>query len=360
MKVPKGFLVSGIHCGIKRSKLDLGLIYGEEPLKVKGVFTTNSNPSYSVTLSKKNINKSIKAIIVNSGNANCHSHGQGLKDTEKIIEALAKELNVAKSSILIASTGIIGEKLPKEKIIAGFPKLIKNLGKKSNAFADSILTTDAFKKTSSVSLSKAFIAGFAKGAGMIYPNMATMLGFILTDVDISAGSYNKIFKEAVEKSFNSISIDGCMSTNDCVFLTSSKKVKLKTSAQINSFKKGLEKVCLDLAKQMVKDGEGASKFIEIEIKGARTESQAKKGGLAMANSNLFKCAIYGADANWGRIIAALGQVNIKVKENISIKASNLKQKNVKISIDLKDGNKSWTVYASDLTPEYVKLNGKYS
>ncbi len=360
MRIPKGFLLSGIHCGIKRKKLDLGLIYAQKPCKVVGVFTANVNPAYSVTFCKKNINNPIKAILVNSGNANCYSHKGGLKDTEDIASKLAKKLGTKTSNILFASTGIIGKKLPKDKVVKGFGKLIKKLGKNVSNFSQSILTTDTFAKIAKAKVAKATILGFTKGAGMISPNMATMLGFIITDVDIPQGLFKKIVKEAVDSSFNSISVDGCMSTNDTLLVASSKKVPLRGKFQTKAFSQKLKEVCLKLAKMIVKDGEGASKFVEIEIKGAKSSIEAKKAGMSLANSPLFKSALYGANANWGRVISSLGQAGIKVGENISIKSTSLKKKEVKIIVDLKRGKVGGRVYTCDLTPGYVKINAKYS
>jgi glutamate N-acetyltransferase/amino-acid N-acetyltransferase len=360
MSMAEGFLLAGINCGIKKKKLDLGLIYSKDPCLASAVFTTNVNPSYSVTVSKKNIKTSPRAILVNSGNANCHSHKSGLKDTEDIVSKTAKALGVKTKEILIASTGIIGKKLPKEKIIKKLPLLIKNLGKNTDVFAKSILTTDTGKKVVSANIAlgkkKITIIGFAKGAGMIYPNMATMLGFILTDADVGAYSFNKAAKVAIEESFNSISIDGCTSTNDTVFFLSSKRIPLKGKKQLDLFSQKLNEVCLSLAKMIVGDGEGATKFVQITVKGAKTKAQAKQAGLALANSNLFKCTLYGANANWGRIVSALGQAGIKVAENISIKTTSLKKKNVVISVDLKIGKSQHTVYTTDLTPAYIKFN----
>ena len=360
MSLPKGFLLSGIHCGIKRKKFDLGLISSQEKLLACGVFATNKNLSYSVVVSKKNIKNPIKAVLVNSGNANCYSHHTGLKDTEEIVAKLAKHLGVKKANILIASTGIIGKKLPKEKIINSLPKLIKSLGKKEASFARSILTTDTFTKTAKAGVNKATIVGFAKGAGMIFPNMATMLGFILTDAKLPGSALKSIFKQAVDESFNSISVDGCASTNDTVFVLSSGKVALKSKGEIELFSQKLKGVCLSLAKMIIKDGEGATKFVTIKIKGAKNKQEAKTGAFSLANSNLFKCALYGANANWGRIISALGQAGIKVGENIRISSTALTKKNVELTIDLKRGKSSWQVYTCDLTPKYVEINAEYS
>ena len=364
MKLPEGFTASGINCGIKKKKLDLGLICCQDFCKAIGVFTTNVNPSYSVVVCRKNINNPIKAVLVNSGNANCYSHKSGLKDTEKIVFELASTLGVNKKEILIASTGIIGKKLPKDKIIQGFPFLIKNLSGEAVDFSKSILTTDTFTKVSHAGMSlggtQANILGFAKGAGMIYPNLATMLGFVLVDVDMPDNIFKESVRDAIQKSFNSISVDGCMSTNDTVIVLSSRKVFIKSKKDVDVFRQKLYGVCLNLAKMIVKDAEGATKFIEIKIDGAKTENEAKKAGLCLANSNLFKCAIYGASSNWGRIISALGQAGIKVGEDITIQSSGLKNKNVRVVVNLKRGKASWKVYTSDLTPEYVKINAEYS
>jgi glutamate N-acetyltransferase / amino-acid N-acetyltransferase len=363
MKLPDGFLASGIHCGIKKKKLDLGLIYVCDSGRAAAVFTKNANPSYSVTVSKKNISGPIKAIIVNSGNANCYSHKQGLRDTNEIVGAVADYLDIAKESVLIASTGIIGKPIPKKKIIDNISGLVKSLTDDGDDFANSILTTDAFVKTARVAVDasgkKGSVIGFAKGAGMIYPNMATMLGFVLTDIDIPKASLQRIAKEVSEETFNSISVDGCMSTNDTVFFVSSRKIPLLKKDEALAAQK-IKSVCLSLAKLIVKDGEGASKFVTLGIKGAKTVEEAKRAAFSLANSNLFKCALYGANANWGRIISALGQSGIKVSENIKIKADSLKKKNVTIFVDLKRGGSSWTVYTTDLTPKYIKINAEYS
>ena len=358
--IPKGFQLAAVHCGIKKKKLDLGLILAKDYAKCVGVFTANVNCAYSVTFSKKNVNNPIKAVLVNSGNANCLSHKTGFKDTVSLVKKVASSLGTKQGNILFCSTGIIGEKLPVNKIKAGLPKLKKNLGKNIKKFATSIVTTDTCIKVSSAKAKNASIAGVAKGAGMIAPNMATMLSFVLTDAKLPYAALKKVAKEAVESSFNSISVDGCMSTNDTVLVLSSGKVEVKTKGEQSLFAKKLKKVCVDLAKMIVKDGEGASKFIELNITGASSPQEAKSAAKALAESALFKCAIYGADANWGRIIQALGQAKIKVNEKIAIKASSLKKKNVKISIDLKRGKHKTTFYTTDLTPKYVKLNAQYS
>ena len=363
-KTPEGFLFSALNCGIKGKNLDLGMIHCKGYCKAVGFFTSNLNPSYSVVFSKKNVKEPIKAILTNSGNANCFSHKDGIKDTNEIISRVSEILGVKKKNILFASTGVIGKKLPKGKIISSLPKLIKGLSRSSDEFAGSILTTDTFKKISCAKVSlgkgKGAILGFAKGAGMISPNMATMLAFVLTDINFSYSDFRRIAKEAVDESFNSITVDGCMSTNDTAFFLSSGKMQIKNKKEVEAASSGIKKVCLNLAKMIIKDAEGATKFIEIQIKGAKTKNEAKAAGMAVANSNLFKTAVYGENANWGRIIAALGAAGIVVKENISIKATDLRKRDIKIVIDLKRGCGFSKVYTSDLTPKYIKINAEYS
>lgn len=365
MKLPKGFLFSAIQSGIKKNKLDLGCIVCGSAASAVGFFTKNKNVSYSVTVSKQHINNPVKAVMVNSGNANCFSHPQGQRDTQGICEAFAAQLGVKKENILIASTGIIGKKLPWHTVKLALPSLVDALGDDFDKFAKCIMTTDTFPKKAQATIRTgggeiASIVGCAKGAGMIAPNMATLLVFILTDARLPKPLLRTIMKEALDKSFNSITIDGCTSTNDTLLLLSSNQVAIKGNKAIQEFRAQVSRVCLDLAKSIVRDGEGASKFIEIEIAGAKTEAEAKKAGLAIANSDLFKCAVYGANPNWGRIVQALGQADIAVSEKVKIRLSDLTKKDITVYVDLKRGKAQWTAYTCDLTPEYVKINAEYS
>ncbi|MBD3264368.1 MAG: bifunctional glutamate N-acetyltransferase/amino-acid acetyltransferase ArgJ [Candidatus Omnitrophica bacterium] len=365
MKIPEGFTISGINCGIKRkSEPDLGLICADKFAKAIGFFTGNVNPSYSVSLCRRNINNPIKAVLVNSGNANCYLSRNGIKNTEKITGALAKKLGVKRENILIASTGIIGKKLPSARITAAFPGLIDNLGKSGKDFSRSILTTDTTEKVSYAHCpfrkGGGHILGFAKGSGMIFPNMGTMLSFILTDVYTEGKAFRKLIKEAVGESFNSISVDGCTSTNDTVLLLSSKRKLLKYSKDIKEFSQKIKKVFTELAKKVVKDGEGATKFITVHIKGARNKTEARRAGFCIANNPLFKCAMYGENPNWGRIISALGQEGIKTEDKAKINFSSLKRKNIQIKVDLKRGSSEWKVYTCDFSPGYIKINAEYS
>lgn len=363
MKLPEGFLVSSLNCGIYPHKKDLGLIWFEHLYPVVGFFSRNVNVSYSLTVSRKNVGNIIKAIIVNSGNANCFTHKNGVKDTLKICESLAKVLKVKRNNILIASTGVIGKKLPFKQIEKCIPSLVSLLGKDIQGFAESITTTDRYPKIAYRDVGsgrkRGSILGIAKGAGMIFPNMATMLAFILTDIDIEPKLFRYFSQVAIEESFNSISVDGCMSTNDTVFIVSSKKVKIG-SKHIDKFFKGLKDVCIDLAKMIVRDGEGATKVIEIRVEKAKNRKEAKLAASSVANSILFKTAMYGNVYNVGRIISALGQAGIKVGDRTKIKFSKLKNDYVRVNIHLQRGKAQAVFYTSDLTPEYVKLNADYN
>jgi len=361
MRVPAGFQFASINCGLRKERKDLGLIYCEKPAACIGFFTSNANTAYSVDYCKKNIKNPIKAVLVNSGNANCFSHSQGLRDTTALMKKLATKLKVSEKSLLFASTGIIGIKMPFDKVTGGFDSLLSGLSNDYMGFAKSIITTDKYEKVSYADAGKnASILGIAKGAGMICPKMATMLAFVMTDAWIEDHKFKTICREAMEESFNSISVDGCMSTNDTLFILSSKKVILKSSVEIAKFTQGIKQVCLDLAKMMVADGEGASKLIEIKIKNAKSREEARLGALAIANSNLFKCAVYGQDANWGRIIGALGHAGIALTQDAKIMASDLTKKEVTITVDLKRGKSNWRFFTCDLTPEYIKINADYN
>ena len=391
--LPRGFKVSGISAQIKKnSKNDLGLIYSEVDCIAAAAFTKNKVKAEPIIFSKNNLKNTIRAVLVNSGNANCFTGKQAQNDVVTVARKLAAHLNINIKNILMASTGIIGVRWPKEKILSSLEDLISNLSQKAiRDFASSILTTDKFSKIKSVAINlsgkKGIICGIAKGAGMIYPHLeiamplhATMLCFILTDVAISRKLLNLVLKEAVEKSFNSISVDGCMSTNDSVFLLTNglaaNDIIRENNREFQIFRTALIKLCQDLAKMIVLDAEGATKFITIRIEKAKSVSEAKKAGFAIANSNLFKCAIHGGDPNWGRIVAALGadQINfdlsrldIFINNKRILKNSRalpvLKKitgKNVDIRIVLNSGNYDWVVYSSDLSKEYIDINSCYS
>jgi len=370
--LPIGFKASGIASGIKKSgKLDLALFYSDSSAKAACQFTTNKIQAAPIMVSKRHLKESsnFKAIIVNSGNANCFTGQMGLKDSEETTQFLAEALDINKQNCLVASTGIIGRRLPLLKIKEAIPYLINGLSRSGIGKAKlAIMTTDTFAKEITVSFnigkSKVTICGVAKGAGMIAPNMATMLAFILTDANITKRALNKALGVSMNHSFNCITVDGCMSTNDSLMLLAngaSKNPLIKEGNRFNSFVKALNIVCLTLAKMIVRDAEGATKFIEVKVRGAENFADARKVALSIANSNLFKTAMYGENPNFGRILASIGASGIDLKEkDIKIKVSPLNKKDIFADASIGKGKFSAVVYTSDLTPEYIKINAKYN
>jgi len=370
---PKGFLANGLSCGIKRSgKEDLSLIYSENLANAACVFTKNSVKAAPLLVCQIHLrNKKAQAIITNSGNANCFTGKAGLAHAQKTAALIAKYLKIKSSDVLVASTGIIGKPLPFEKIEHSAKALVEGLSTSGwMKAAKGILTTDTGVKQLAVSLNlggkTVTIAGIAKGSGMIAPNMATMLGFVTTDAAISSAMLQQALKIANEQSFNRITVDGCMSTNDMLAILANGQAKNKTintaGADFKKFTQALGVVCLDLAKKIVLDGEGATKFIEIEVKGAKTEALAKDAGLAVANSPLVKTAAFGSNPNWGRVAAAVGSLGIAsiTEKNLKIDFSPFDKKKIKIIVNLNNGTKKASVYTSDLSYEYVKINVEYT
>jgi glutamate N-acetyltransferase/amino-acid N-acetyltransferase len=370
--LPKGFKASGVACGIKRSgKPDLALFYSAIPAKAACLFTSSTIKAAPILLNKRYLkgSRSFEAIIVNSGNANCFTGSQGLRDAEAMSLSLARVLKTKKENILVNSTGIIGRKLPLPKIKKAIPGLVAGLARGGIAkAARAIMTTDTFSKEITVRFNiggqAITLCGLAKGAGMIAPDMATLLVFLFTDARIRQGALNRALKTVVDNSFNCITVDGCMSTNDSVMLLSNATAgnpAISSGGNFDTFASALQAVCLELAKMVVKDAEGATKFIQIKVCGAKSFQEAKKAALAIANSSLFKAAVYGENPNFGRIVAALGAAGIDIKEkNLKMKVSHLAKKEIDVNVFLKRGESSATVYTSDLTPEYVKINAEYN
>ena len=370
--LPKGFRANGLACGLKKSgKLDLALIYSQFPALASAKFTTNSIIAAPLVVSKEHLKsaKRFRAILANSGNANCFTGKSGIKDAQATVGYLAGELKINKSSVLVNSTGIIGKRLDVAKIKQGLRKLVLGLsGSGIHKAKLAIMTTDTFAKEVSIDLrignKPVHICGIAKGAGMIAPNMATMLCFIMTDAAITQGALDKALGSAVDKSFNCISVDGCMSTNDTVLVLANAAAGNKVIAQgadLRNFSQALESLCLDLAKMVVNDAEGATKFIQIDVIQAKHIQEAKKIALSIANSVLFKTAVFGQNPNFGRIAAAVGASGFNIKEEqLKIKLGSLKGKQVKLTVSLSRGKAKCTVYTSDLTPEYIKINAQYN
>jgi len=371
--LPKGFKANGVSCGIKRSgKPDLALFCSLVPAIAALKYTTNKLPAAPIILNNQHFKRAQKfhAIIANSGNANAFCGKHGLKVAETMARDAAKILGVKKENIFVASTGIIAKPLPVEKISRALPKLAGGLSRDGIAQAKlAIKTTDKFTKEISVKFnlgSKTItICGVAKGAGMISPKMATLLGFIFTDANITPSGLKRSLNEAVEYSFNRITVDGCMSTNDTVICLANKMAAnalIDNGASAAIFTNALKTVCLELAKMMIRDGEGATKLITIKVSQAKSTDEAKKIALCIANSNLFKTAMYAASKNIiGRIVAAVGQAGFKISdEKLKIKYTDLKKKEVSVEVAIGRGKQSSVVYASDLTHEYVKINAQYN
>ncbi len=338
-------------------------------------------------LTRQRINNPIKALIVVSGNA-CVCVKGDYEDAKIVTKYLAKFLNVQDKNVVHSATGVIGVKLPVDRVINSIPQLIKALKDEYEDFAEAITTTDAYKKVENLSVSinggRINILGIAKGAGMIAPDLATMLVYIFTDAKIEKKALDKALKEAVESSFNSMSVDGDTSTNDMVLLfsTGMAENKIITLREgLDKFIEALKKICIMLAKKIAKDGEGATKLIEIVIKNAKNIGDAKKIARTVANSPLVKTAFFGCDPNWGRIMAAIGRAGVSIiKEKIDINIQRmpvvrggveaeefdetalkkeLSNNEIMVEIDLHSGKATTTFYTSDLTLDYVKLNSSY-
>ena len=391
-----GFKAAGIACGIKKNnKKDLALIFSEAPATVAGLFTTNKIKAAPVLVDMQRIKKGVcHAVIINSGNANACTGKKGMTAAVKTVTLIEKALGIKKGLAMVSSTGVIGELLPVVNgIEKGIPKLIDALSEEGwdNA-AKAIMTTDAFPKIAfekgKIDGKEVSMLGIAKGAGMICPDMATMLAYIVTDAAVEQNALQNALKNAVNKSFNSITVDGDTSTNDTVLALANGKAGNRpvgskqyavSSKDYKTFCGMLEKVCLKLAHMIVRDGEGATKFLEIKVKGAKKEADAKNIALVIANSLLVKTAFFGEDANWGRIMAAIGRAGVDIiGEKISIYFNNtpvvkngsgtsrdkeadkvIKKKDICLTVDLGMGKAGATVWTTDLTYEYVKINAAY-
>lgn len=388
----KGFLAAGIHCGIKRVKKDLALVYSQTPAIAAAVFTTSKVQAAPVIVDKLQLKKAsmIRAVVVNSGNANACTGEPGLNDAWTMVKATANALNIHESEVLVSSTGVIGQYLPIDKIQAGIHDAVSMLSTEGHvAAAEAIMTTDTFPKELAVRVDlhgvDVTIGAMAKGSGMIAPNMATMLGFVTSDVKTSPPLLQKALKRAVDHSFNRISVDGDTSTNDMVVLLANgaaenPEIRDLEDPSYQLFYEALEYLLIKLSKMIVVDGEGATKFIEIVVSGASSEEAAVCAAKSIANSNLVKTAIHGEDANWGRILAALGYSGIDfnpeaveiyfddlpiLKQNYSIDFSEerakqiLGQKEIRITVNLHQGNCSASFWTCDLSSEYVAINANY-
>lgn len=386
----KGFRAGAVSCGIKNpeaTRLDLALIVSDTPTVTDAVFTTNKVRAACVRVCQQHIKDSdTRAIIANSGNANACTGVQGIQDAKAMTKAVAEEMGIKMRQVLVCSTGIIGMPMPIERVIPKVPDVVAALNPKGSEDAmRAIMTSDTQPKTFAVEIpcgkGSFRIGGIAKGAGMICPNMATMLCFITTDAKIGKDELKRSMRYAVEKSFNCITIDGDTSTNDTVIVMSNGQSDVptirKNSPEAELFRCALHKVMLELAKMIVCDGERVTKFVEIRVRNARTLGDARKVAETVAKSLLVKCSFHGCDPNWGRIIHAVGYSGARIREElIDIYFGGLlackgglanhtpvtelekivKEPKFTVTIDLNLGTSGYTVYTSDLSEEYVDFN----
>lgn len=387
-----GFLANGISVGIKDGqKKDLALIYSTQPARVAAVFTKNTFKAAPVLIDAERIKKGLaQAIITNSGCANAATGKEGYSDALSVSAALSKQLKIKEEHILLGSTGVIGQRLPVKKIESGICKLVKGLNEFGIVDAEeAMMTTDKYPKIAIrrgiVGARDITICGIAKGAGMIEPNMATLLTYVMTDALIDAKALNTVFHQAIDSTFNTISVDGCMSTNDTAIILANglagNNPLEKAQARLQRFRDMLSDVLMELAQAVIKDGEGATKFISVMVEGAKSRSDARRAAYSIANSNLVKTAFFGEDPNWGRIIAALGSSGIPLeKEKVSLSIGDLpvfsqdmptnvnlsklkgifQKDRIDVHVQLGGGDKSYCVYTSDLSYDYVKINADYS
>ncbi|MBA3432321.1 MAG: bifunctional glutamate N-acetyltransferase/amino-acid acetyltransferase ArgJ [Actinobacteria bacterium] len=373
MKWPRGFAGAGMACRIKPTgEPDLGLLASQHVTNWAGTFTRNAAAAACVDWCKSLRGRPVRGLIANSGNANACTGREGVKAVEVEAEAVAQALECSRDEVLVASTGPIGVPLPVDKIAAAVPQLVLQLGAGVEPFAGSILTTDTTIKTSSASVGTAGIMGVAKGAAMIAPNMATMLAFVATDALIDS-ELQPLLQDVVHRTFNRISVDACESTNDCVFLLTS---ELAEPVASDDFTRALEHVCADLAKQIVRDGEGSTRVVRIEIHGATDEPSGIDLAHAVAASALWRAAAYGGDPNWGRVLSALGAkdrdldlsaIELFIGSELVFSrgepvgssesaAKAMDSDEFTVSCVVGHGPASVEVLCSDLSPEYVDLN----
>lgn len=391
---PRGFFCSGVHCDVKGKrdgKLDLGIIYSKKPCSVAGVFTTNDVRAAPVLYCEELVQDektTCHAIVANSGNANACTGRQGELDTKKMAAEVARHFNIHSKEVLVCSTGRIGEPLPMSRITAGIRDATDDILQEydgAKAFQEAILTSDTCTKSCSAkitaSVGEITVGGVVKGAGMIEPNMATMLAFLTTDLGASNTELQSILAEAVNKSFNRITIDGDMSTNDTVLIMANGNSGIQFSKEPKKFQQNfaeaVEAVCATLAKKCVSDGEKVTKFIRVRVTGAKTSKTAEKVARCIANSLLVKSSWYGSDPNWGRIIDAAGyakvgmnfdQVDLDYNEvpalikgepivgNKSQWKEIVSAKEFTITLNLNQGKASGEIWTNDLSEEYVNFN----
>jgi len=395
----RGIQCWGAHIGIKSMRRDLAIIYSEVPASAGAAFTQNKVIAEPIKVSRENIaNGKAQVIVCNAGNANACTGQQGLEGAQAMVKATAKELNIPEDMVLVASTGLIGEPFPTDDVVKGIETNIKKLSSdpKAGSFAaNAILTTDTFAKEGyrdfTLDGKQVNMAGIAKGSGMIHPNMATMLAFVVTDAAIAPDLLQKAVRECTQVTFNMITVDGDTSTNDTVAvlangLAGNEEITDENSANYQEFKHNLTDMFTHLAKLIISDGEGASKFVEYRVKGARTEEEARKLARGISDSTLVKAAMFGRDPNWGRIICASGNVGVPFDYtttdlyigsrdedmHLVLKQGKpqdfdrnglkreLRESHIHVELHLHQGDAEATAWGTDLTTDYVMFNSVYT
>ncbi|RMF97315.1 MAG: bifunctional glutamate N-acetyltransferase/amino-acid acetyltransferase ArgJ [Planctomycetota bacterium] len=393
IRVPKGFLVSGVHCGLKRDlrKPDLTLIVSETPAVAAGVYTQNRVFAAPVQLDRERTpNDKTRVVVIDSGNANACTGERGLKDAYEMARLAAEAVGATEDQALVLSTGIIGTYLPMDKIAKGIELAAKRLGNDEEALilaARGMMTTDTVYKlagrTISIARREIQLTGMVKGAAMMGPNLATMLGVVITDATLTPETAQRILREVVEDTFNCINVDGHMSTNDTVLLLANGAAggPPLEGDLLDEFKTALHDLCSELARMIPADGEGATHLITIEVEGCKTREDALQIARTIANSPLVKAAIHGADPNWGRIVSAAGYagvpfdpkgISLRVNgyllyqggvpveyDEAEVSASIRAEKDTLIELELSEGDAKARFWTTDLTPEYVRLNADY-
>ena len=384
-----GFVAAGVRCGIRRKRADLALIVSDRPAAAAAVFTTNRVQAAPILVSRENLlasGGSVRAIVVNSGNANACTGEPGLAAARLTVDETARLLGIPPEEVLVASTGVIGVPLPVSRLVSALPRASKSLSPAGGAAAaEAILTTDTRIKQAvrrvRTSAGRYTVGGMAKGSGMIHPNMATTLGFVTTDAAVAPDFLHRCLNRAIDLSFHRITVDGDTSTNDMVAVLAggASGVRVREGAS-DAFEEALTGVLVDLAKQVAADGEGATKLIAVEVEGALSDEDALRVARTVAASPLVKTAVHGADANWGRIVAAVGRSGVPLDpERLRVAFGDLEvlrpgyvssfsedearrlleQKEVTIRVDLGQGSGRATTWTCDLTSGYVRINAGY-
>ncbi len=386
---PQGYLAAGLASGIKKAGLDMAVLFSSQPASGAAAFTQNLVQAAPVVLSRKHIEASrgqIRAILLNSGCANACTGEKGMQDALVSVRSLASLLGVEPNQVLAASTGVIGVPLPTRKVLQGISAAVSVLSSRGgDAAARAIMTTDTHEKSVAVECringKRVRIGGMAKGSGMIHPNLATMLAVVTTDAAISPRHLNRVFKNVLERTFHCLTVDGDTSTNDMVAVVANGASDVRIEGSLLSrFQEGLQRVCEELARKIARDGEGASKFVEIEVRGASTFGDARRMAKAIARSSLVKTALFGQELNWGRILCAAGysgvffnpeSVNLAIcgipvfRRGVAVASTRvraeraLKSDEIRIRLDIAQGDESARVWTCDLTREYVNINASY-